>query len=423
MTRFQKWTLAIVVVGGAAVIFFTIHLHAKSADAAPPTTEPAKTEKKTPPGHLKLKPEEIEHTGIKSESLEGATFTPEIKLYGVLQEDPESSFTLRAPAAGTLVASPEKPWPALGQTIAGKTTIGQIQQRLAPADQIALAAQQLTLQTQLATAQADASSANITLAAATTSYERLKALNAQEKNVSDRVVEEALTKVKTEQAHVEAANRTVELVKAAIASPQMKAGALPLEVERAGEVVEVLARPGESLESGLPILRVVDFHHVLASVYAHPGEDLPPSIKQATITPLGFEGKPLTGVFVGIAAAVDPKSHQRALLFKIDIGEAMPSVRPGAPIVASVSAEGEPLKGVNVPKSAVVRYLGKAWVYVVASDGGFDRKEISLDHPIPDAAGWFVIESVKPGDRIVVTGAAALLSQEINAAFGGGAAD
>jgi multidrug efflux pump subunit AcrA (membrane-fusion protein) len=81
------------------------------------------------------------------------------------------------------------------------------------------------------------------------------------------------------------------------------------------------------------------------------------------------------------------------------------------------------LKGVNVPKSAVVRYLGKAWVYVVASDGGFDRKEISLDHPIPDAAGWFVIESVKPGDRIVVTGAAALLSQEINAAFGGGAAD
>src|SRR5579859_843214 len=100
--------------------------------------------------------------------------------------------------------------------------------------------------------------------------------------------------------------------------------------------------------------------------------------------------------------------------------DAAPGIRPGVPVTASVPVEGEPLKGVVVTKTAVVRYLGKSWVYVVAPDGGFDRKEISAERPMPDASGFFVIEGLKPGDQIVTTGAASLLSQEVNAAFGGG---
>jgi len=418
MKRIGTWVIVLVLVGGAAVAFVAVKLHAKDADTAPATTEPAKTEEKPPPGHLKLKPEEIEHAGIKTDTLDAGTFAPETKLYGVLQEDPEASFALRAPVAGTIVAG-EKPWPVVGQVVSDKTTVGQVQQRLAPADQIAVAAQQLTLQTQLTTAQADRAAAEISLTADKASFERLKSLNAQDKNVSDRVVEEALTKVKTDEAHLQAAEKTLELVKAALASPQMKAGALPLEIQKGGEVVEVTARPGESIEAGIPILRVIDFKHQLASVFAAPGEELPTHAKQATVTPVGFESKPLTATYLATGPA-DPKTHQPTLLFKVDVSDASAGVRPGIPVTAAVPAEGEPLKGVNVTKTAVVRYLGKSWVYVVAPDNGFDRKEVSTERVLPDASGYFVIEGLKPGDQIVTTGAASLLSQEINAAFGGG---
>ena len=418
MKRIGTWVIVLVLVGGTAVALIAVKLHAKDADTAPATTEPAKTEEKPPPGHLRLKPEEIEHAGIKTDTLEAGTFAPETKLYGVLQEDPEASFALRAPVAGTIVAG-DKPWPVVGQVVSDRTTVGQVQQRLAPADQIAVAAQQLTLQTQLTTAQADRAAAEISLTADKASYERLKSLNAQDKNVSDRVVEEALTKVKTDEAHLQAAEKTLELVKAALASPQMKAGALPLEIDKGGEVLEVAARPGESVEAGVPVLRVVDFKRQVASVFAAPGEQLPTHAKQATITPIGLDGKPLTATYLATGPA-DPKSHQPTLLFKVDVPDVAPGVRPGVPVTASVPAEGEPLKGVAVTKTAVVRYLGESWVYVVAPDGGFDRKEISTDRVLPDASGYFVIEGLKPGDQIVTTGAASLLSQEINAAFGGG---
>jgi multidrug efflux pump subunit AcrA (membrane-fusion protein) len=418
MKRIATGAILLVLVVGVAVAVVAAKLHAKDPDDTPPAAQQAKTEEKPPPGHLKLKPEDIEHAGIKTDTLEAGTYAPETRLFGVLQEDPDASFSLRAPVAGTVVAG-DKPWPSVGQTLADKTTIGQVQQRLAPADQIAVAAQQLTLQTQLAGAQADKNSAEIALAADKASYQRLKSLNAQDKNVSDRVVDEALTKVKTDEAHLQAAQTTLELVKSTLSSPQMKAGALPLEVDKGGEVVEVTARPGESIEAGIPILRVVDFKHLLATVLAAPGEDLPAHPKQAAITPLGVDGKPLTGSFLATGPA-DPKSHQPTLLFKVEITNPAAGIRPGVPVTAAVPAEGEPLKGVTVTKSAVVRYMGKSWVYVVAPDGGFDRKEISTDRPLSDASGFFVIQGLKPGDRIVTTGAASLLSQEINTAFGGG---
>jgi hypothetical protein len=418
MKRVRYLAIAMVLLGGAVIAAIAVTLDAKDPDDAASTTQPAKTEEKPPPGHLKLKPEELQHAGIKTKALEAGTFAPETRLFGILQEDPDFAFALRAPVPGTIVAG-DKPWPTVGQTLPDKTSIGQVQQRLAPADQIAVTAQQLTLQTQLANAQADKASAEISLAANKASYERLKSLNAQDRNVSDRVVEEALTKVKTDEAHLQAADKTLDLVKAALSTPQMKAGALPLEIDKGGEVVDVTARPGESIEAGVPILRVVDFRHLLACVFAAPGKDPPTRAKQATITPIGPEGKPLTGTYLATGPA-DPRSHQPTLLFKVDATSAAPGIRPGLPVTASVPAEGEPLKGVVVTKTAVVRYLGKSWVYVVAPDGGFDRKEISTERPMPDASGFFVIEGLKPGDQIVTTGAASLLSQEVKAAFGGG---
>jgi hypothetical protein len=75
---------------------------------------------------------------------------------------------------------------------------------------------------------------------------------------------------------------------------------------------------------------------------------------------------------------------------------------------------------VTVPEASVVRYLGKAWVYVAEADKEFERREVSLDQRGEGGKGWFVVEGFKGDERVVTVGAQVLLSTEINEAFGGG---
>jgi multidrug efflux pump subunit AcrA (membrane-fusion protein) len=85
---------------------------------------------------------------------------------------------------------------------------------------------------------------------------------------------------------------------------------------------------------------------------------------------------------------------------------------PGQALVGYLQVPGEPVAGVVVPREAVVRTEGAAWVYVLDQAGAeaFARTEIPLDHPTD--AGWFVPQGVSAGDYIVVKGAQQLLSIE-----------
>ena len=69
-----------------------------------------------------------------------------------------------------------------------------------------------------------------------------------------------------------------------------------------------------------------------------------------------------------------------------------------------------------LPRTAVVRYASRAWVYVQTSDEVFTRREASLVSPTPD--GWFVKTGFAPGDPVVVTGAQTLLSEELKSETG-----
>jgi multidrug efflux pump subunit AcrA (membrane-fusion protein) len=72
--------------------------------------------------------------------------------------------------------------------------------------------------------------------------------------------------------------------------------------------------------------------------------------------------------------------------------------------------EGSELKGVLVPKSAVVLWQGKSWVYVRKDADHFVRRETPTD--VPTAEGWFVTQGLAPGDQTVVKGAQLLFSEE-----------
>ena len=72
---------------------------------------------------------------------------------------------------------------------------------------------------------------------------------------------------------------------------------------------------------------------------------------------------------------------------------------------------GEALAGVMVPRTAIVRFHGDAWVYVQTGADTFERVAIALDHPLAD--GWFVRAGLKPQAKVVTTGAQQLLSEEL----------
>jgi hypothetical protein len=66
---------------------------------------------------------------------------------------------------------------------------------------------------------------------------------------------------------------------------------------------------------------------------------------------------------------------------------------------------------VVVPREALVRHEGEAFLYLQTGDDTFVRKEIELEHPV--AKGWFIEKELKPKDNVVVVGAQQLLSEEL----------
>jgi len=339
-----------------------------------------------------------ERAGIHAEPLMALTKPMQAVAYGRLEEDPARSFVLRAPVAGAVREARDRPWPEVGQTVADRSIAGSIEPRLAPTDRI-------TLSDRLSAAKGEFGSGRAALGAAQAALDRARMLNADDKNVSDRAVEEAAARVAAEQARVTAAQESVKLIESSLAST---AGAsIPLEIERGGQVVEVLVHPGESVEAGQPVLRAARFDRLLARVDIPAGDTVTPNVAAASIVPVGYEGRPVRGERIALAAAVDPKTQGQPFLFRIS--DASSALRPGLAVTAYLELPGARRQGVAVPRSAVVRQAGTAWVYVQTAPDQLARREVTLEDPT--AEGWFT-RSLSPGDRVVTTGAQLLLSEE-----------
>lgn len=126
------------------------------------------------------------------------------------------------------------------------------------------------------------------------------------------------------------------------------------------------------------------------------------------------DGATATSVSVlGPAAAADARLQSAGVLAIVS-GPVARQIQTGRIIPARVAA-GSGVRGVLVPREAILRAQGKLWLY--RQDGKrFEKVELIGAQPFGD--GWFVREGVKPGDVVVVAGAAGLLAMET----GGGAA-
>jgi hypothetical protein len=150
---------------------------------------------------------------------------------------------------------------------------------------------------------------------------------------------------------------------------------------------------------------------VLVRVELPAGESLNSPPSSARLVTLANPDEFIEAAFLGDGADVDLQTQGRAFLFlaKATSGK----LAPGAMVTAFLLTGGAPVSGVVIPRNAVLRADGKAWIYVQTGVDGFVRREISLAHPLP--AGWFVTRELTASEKLVVTGAQTLLSEELKA--------
>jgi len=404
MSRILKLTLvtvtAVAIVGG---LVWSYLAHRSELTGELQSDQPIKNPTRVTQGTggetvVKFDREAQHRMDIKTQVVAAVTKRQEVAAYGHLEEDPSRSFVLRAPVAGTIQGMADRQWPNIGQTIADRAIVGFIEPRLAPVDRI-------TLADRLAVSRAETESGRAALATAQAALSRAQVLNADDKNVSDRAVREAEAKVAAEQAHMTAAAQSAKLIESSLASTHDTA--MPLELERGGQVIEVLGHPGESVESGQPILRLARFDQLLARVDVPAGDIVARNPAAASIVPFGREDHPIRGERVALAAAVDPRTQGQPFLFRV-LDPSL-TLRPGLSVTAYLEIPGAARRGVVVPRSAVVRQSGRAWIYVQIANEQFARRNVNLEEPV--AEGWFT-RSLTPGDRIVTIGAQTLLSEE-----------
>src|SRR5262249_3607441 len=153
-------------------------------------------------------------------------------------------------------------------------------------------------------------------------------------------------------------------------------GPIPLRLARGGEVVEIIAQPGETVESGRPILKVGRFDTLLAKVEIPAGERIDRAIGTARVVVLGHEDHPLDGEPIPLAAS-DPKSLGQTLLFRVPTDRLL--LRPGQPITAYLPTSANSHRGVVVPRAAIVRFAGRTWAYAELPGDRFARREVPPD--------------------------------------------
>jgi biotin carboxyl carrier protein len=348
-----------------------------------------------------LKPDAQALAGLKVDTLTEHTLSPELVAYGRLEEDPSASFTVRAPYAGTLRLASGQIWPTIGESIPAHTGLGQIEPRLQLTDRVAL-------NTQLATVRADLNASQAAVASAQVAYDRSRALNADNRNVSDRVVQEAAAKLAAEKNHEAGARSLIQVLESTLSSAA-SGDIRPVTAERGGDVVEVLAHPGESIEQGAPIVRLAQLDRLLIRIELPVGEHLPAGTVAVGIIPAGFEDQPpLPARRIAVTAASDPHALGTAFLYRLS--QTRPGLRPGNAVTAHFTLPGKAGQGVLIPRSAIVQQDGRPWVYVQTKSDRFTRKPVSVDMPVP--GGFLAARGFEAGDKLVVRGVQTLLSEE-----------
>jgi hypothetical protein len=87
------------------------------------------------------------------------------------------------------------------------------------------------------------------------------------------------------------------------------------------------------------------------------------------------------------------------------------TLQTGTRVTGWIPQSSHSQQGIMIPESAIIWHNAMPWVYIQMSDQHYVRR--SLQHYIKVNRLWFVTDQFSAGERIVVTGGAVLLSEEL----------
>jgi membrane fusion protein, multidrug efflux system len=251
----------------------------------------------------------------------------------------------------------------------------------------------VNLATGYAAAQAGLSKAENDLSVSRLEYERLKALYADQQNVSAKAFQAAQGVFRNDQTSLAMARRNLEYQMAA------------LRQSWGDTIAQWVASGNAQLE------RILNRQDTLIQV------TLPPDGPQRAPGEIPIElpgGQRVPAKLLSRFPRVDPRIQGASFLY---VTRTEGPLEPGLNVIADVSA-GPRIEGVVIPLSAVVWLNGEAWVYVETAANEFTRRAVEESFSV--AGGLFVSKGFKPGERIVSAGAQMLLSEEFRSQSGGG---
>lgn len=124
-------------------------------------------------------------------------------------------------------------------------------------------------------------------------------------------------------------------------------------------------------------------------------------------------GKTVSAQLVSPALRTDPRLQGASYFYTTPAKDS--GLLPGMNVTMFLPV-GPELTGVVVQAGAVVRWQGKAWVYVETRPHEFQRTEVATDFPVE--GGWFVGSGLAAGNGLVIGGAQLLLSEEFRSQIG-----
>jgi hypothetical protein len=225
-------------------------------------------------------------------------------------------------------------------------------------------------------------------------YERLKALNADDKNVSDRAVQEALATVNANQANVSASQLQLKNLQT---TTRLQWG-------------EALAKLAFADKLAPHLANLLNRKNVLIQVSLPLSTTTPKAGSSILVTPLNESVAPIKAIYVSPAASSDSNGFGKTFYYSAPAEQLRIGMRVN---VVAESSTSESANGVVIPSNAVVWYAGKAWAYFKQGQDKqtvqFIRKPISTATEVD--AGWFN-QGVDENSEVVVSGAQLLLSEE-----------
>ena len=226
-------------------------------------------------------------------------------------------------------------------------------------------------------------------------YQRFKELNADDKNVSDRAVQDALAVVNADNAKISSSELLLKNLQASV------------KLQWGDELAKLL----ESDQLMPHLANLLNRKNVLVQVSLPIDAATPRSGSTLNISPTNDSSAPIKAVYVSPAAQSDASGYGKTFYYSAPAD----SLRIGMRVnVESNAGNNKSSIGVIIPNQALVWYGGKSWAYFKQGknkngDDQFVRKPISTDTEV--SGGWFN-QGIDTNSEVVVSGAQLLLSEE-----------